>query len=181
GLIYHALGDYSSAADFFTRNVECIEGDLLHERFGAPHFLAATSRAWLARILGERGEFQQGIALGQQAVQLANAIDHPFTSILAYRVLGELHIQKGEPEQAVLLVEHAVRLCEQWQIRNLFAPAATWLGNAYVLSNRVAEALPLVERAMEQSATISLVSGRALWGAWLAVTHLAAGRIHEAA
>src|SRR5262249_32252746 len=72
GLIYHVLGDYRQAADFLTRNVECIEGDLIHERFGAPHFLAISSRAWLARILGERGDFQEGIALGQQAVRLAN-------------------------------------------------------------------------------------------------------------
>src|SRR5205823_9581580 len=110
-----------------------------------------------------------------------NAIDHPFTSILAYRVLGELHLQKGEMEKALPLLEHAVRLCEQWQIQNLFAPAATWLGYAYALANRVAEALPLVEQAMERAATTGLVSGQALWGAWLAATHLAAGRVHEAA
>jgi len=34
---------------------------------------------------------------------------------------------------------------------------------------------------MERAATVSLISGQALWGAWLAATHLAAGRVHDAA
>src|SRR5207248_1939588 len=66
GLTYFALGNYSQSVDSLTRNIECIEDDLLYDRFGALAFPAATSRSWLARTLGERGEFHQAITLGEQ-------------------------------------------------------------------------------------------------------------------
>src|SRR5712691_729418 len=58
GQIYHAIGDYRRAIDFFRRNVEALTGDLLRERFtGGPGLASVFSRAWLGLCLAEVGKF----------------------------------------------------------------------------------------------------------------------------
>src|SRR5262249_13509132 len=36
GTSYHSLGDYRRAVEYFRKNVACLHGELLHERFGLP-------------------------------------------------------------------------------------------------------------------------------------------------
>jgi class 3 adenylate cyclase/tetratricopeptide (TPR) repeat protein len=162
GLTYHLVGDYRRAVDSLTRNIEALKGDLTSERLGMIHLPAASSRGWLARALGELGEFPEAVARAEEAVHLADALGHPFTRVFAYRILGGIRLQKGDLEQAIPWLDRAMDLCRHSQIRNLFPAVATWASHALALSGRIAEALPLAEQAIEQSARIDFVSGRSL-------------------
>ena len=47
--------------------------------------------AFLARALAERGVFDEGDAHGQEAIQIAEALDHPFSLVVACLGLAYLH------------------------------------------------------------------------------------------
>jgi hypothetical protein len=53
-------------------------------------FPAVLASAYLALTLAECGEFPEGIAHGQGALRLAEAVDHPFSLVMACWFLGWL-------------------------------------------------------------------------------------------
>jgi len=90
GQAYWSLGDYRQADACFRRNVVCLEGDLIRERFGMVGFPSVLSRAWLVCGLAEQGEFAEAMERGGEAVHLAEAMDHPFSLSTAYWAVGHL-------------------------------------------------------------------------------------------
>ena len=107
GVAYHALGDHRRAMGLLRSNVESLAGDLLRERFGMTGLPAVISRAWLARCLAELGAFPEGIAHGEEAVRIAEAVDHPNSLIHAYLGVGFLSLRtegllQGHPRARTL-------------------------------------------------------------------------------
>src|SRR5881296_4402295 len=90
GIAYLSLGDYPRARDCFQSNVESIQGELIRERFGEAYLPSVQSRIWLVHVLAARGEFAEGIARGEEAVRIAETVEHPVSVIAAYRGLGYL-------------------------------------------------------------------------------------------
>ena len=99
GVAYHVLGDHRRAIGLLRSNVESLAGDLLRERFGMTGLPAVLSRAWLARCLAELGAFPEGIAHGEEAVRIAEAVDHPNSLIHAYLGVGFLSLRTEGPLQ----------------------------------------------------------------------------------
>ena len=73
GLAYHLLGHYRQAVELLGRNVASLEGGLVRERFGLPYLPSVFSRTWLVWCLAELGAFDEGRAIGQEAIQIAEA------------------------------------------------------------------------------------------------------------
>ncbi len=73
-------------------------------------------RAYLAWVLAEQGEFNEAIAHGQEALRLAEAVDHPYSLIIACRGLAYVRARKGEPREAVPLLERSLALCRDWNL-----------------------------------------------------------------
>ena len=67
GQAHHSLGQYSRAMDALRKNLELLVGDLLHDRCYMAGLPSVFSRAWLALCLAERGEFGEGLAIGEEA------------------------------------------------------------------------------------------------------------------
>jgi len=86
------------------------------ERFGLAVFPAVMSRAQLARALAERGVFDEGDAHGQEAIWIAEALDHPFSVIVGCLDLAHLKSVRGNLSQAIHLLERAVTQCREWNI-----------------------------------------------------------------
>ncbi|MBI3988891.1 MAG: tetratricopeptide repeat protein, partial [candidate division NC10 bacterium] len=110
GQAHLALGDYRRAIDFLRRNVASLEGDLTREYFGLAAPPSVMSRTWLVRCLSELGEFDEGIARGEEAVRIAEAVDQPFIFFFAYWGLGQLYLCKGEFHKAIPVLEGALGL-----------------------------------------------------------------------
>jgi len=151
GQAYLSLGDYPRAKECFQRNIEFLEGDLIRERFGEPFVPSVFSRVWLVYVLVKRGEFAEGIAGGEEAVRIAETVNHPFSLIMAYRCLGHLYLRKGDLDKAICFLERCRELGQAWNIPIIKFGVASYLGYAYVLSGRLADGLPLLERMIEQS------------------------------
>ena len=130
-----------------------LDGERLHERFGLDRLLlAVTCRAWLVRCLAEVGAFAEGRAICQEAVRMAEAVEHPLSQIVAYDGAGILYLRQGDLQQAIAVLEDSLELRQArgmtWGITPYpgFPGDASALVCAYALSGRLPEALQQLEQ-----------------------------------
>ncbi len=180
GLACHRSGDYRRAKELFLRTLQLLAGDLRRERFGMHVFPAVYASAHLAYTLAECGEFAEGIAHGQAALHLAEAVDHPYSLVVAGWWLGWLYGVKGEFSQAVRLLERSLALAREWNLALLSQPATVSLGHVYTLSGRVAEGLPLLQQAVKALESIGVVTYHSRGLMYLGEACLVADRVEEA-
>jgi class 3 adenylate cyclase/tetratricopeptide (TPR) repeat protein len=180
GVAYHALGDYRRAMGVLRSNVESLTGDLIRESFGLLGHPAVNSRSWLVRCLAELGAFPEGVAYGEEAVRIAEAVDHPHSLILAYLGVGFLSLRQRDLSRAIPVLERGLDLCRVFNIQLWFPETAAALGCAYALAGRVTEALPLLEQAEQSGAAMGQMGGHALRVGYLSEAYLLAGRMQEA-
>ena len=139
------------------------------------------SRAWLAWSLAELGEFAEGMAPGEEALQMAEAAGHPYSVVTACYGLGLLYLRRGDLDRAIPVLEQGLGVCQAWGLHALsFHGVASFLGAAYVLAGRVAEALPLLEQVVAQTDAMGVVSDHVLGVIPLGEGYLRAGRIEDA-
>jgi class 3 adenylate cyclase/tetratricopeptide (TPR) repeat protein len=181
GAACSALSEYRRAADYFSRNVALLTGELHRERFGMTGLPAVMSRTWLVACLADLGEFDEGIATGDEAVQMAEAAEHPFSLTQAYYALGTLFLRRGTLPKAISVLERGLTLCQGAGIATWFPTVAAALGYAYTLSDRIPEALPLLQQAVTQDPSQGISAGHARRVAYLSEAYLLAGRRDEAA
>jgi tetratricopeptide (TPR) repeat protein len=180
GQVHHARGAYREAVPLFKHNVDVLVGDLAHERFGLPQLPSVHSRTCLVWSLAELGEFAEGAVRGQEAIEIAQAVDQPLSLTVALSGPGVLYVRQGDLARAVPLLERAVELSQTWSIPLWFPRVASALGLAHAMAGRHAEALALLEAAVEQSAAMRLQGGHSLLLTCLAEGHLLAGRTDRA-
>jgi tetratricopeptide (TPR) repeat protein len=151
----------------------------VRERFGMAGYPAFEARALLALTLAEVGEFAEGVAYGEEAVRIAEALDHPFSLALARNQLGSVHVTRGDLEQAASWLERGLDLCRSWDLPNLSVWAYSGLGITYARAGR-ADGLALLEQAVEIATSRELMTSAALRAAWLGEAHLLAGSARDA-
>ncbi|MBI4637276.1 MAG: hypothetical protein HY727_13080 [Candidatus Rokubacteria bacterium] len=117
------------------------------------------SRCWLGRSLAERGAFDEGISHGREGIRIAEALDHPYSVVLASWALAELHAVKGEFAEAIPVLERAFALCRDWKLGLLSPLVVELLGYAYTLSGSMARGLELLREAVELYASQGRLAG----------------------
>ena len=180
GQAYRAQGDYWRAIDCLGQAVAVFEGARRYERFGLVNLPAVTSRAELAWCHAELGTFAEGRALGEEGLQMAEAVNHPGSLMLASWAIGWLSLRQGDLPKALPLLERAVGICHEADFPAYFPQMAAALGAAYTLCGRVADAVPLLTRAMEQSTATERVYFETLCRLSLGGAYLVAGHPEEA-
>ncbi len=146
--VCHISGDYHGTEHVCRRLTELLQGDRVPERFGLAIFPAVWSRAYLARALAERGVFDEGDAHGNEAVRIAEALDHPFSVIYACLGLAYVNTVRGDLREATRLLERALALCHDWTITILTHLAMASLGHVYAWSGRVEEGISRLQQAL---------------------------------
>jgi class 3 adenylate cyclase/tetratricopeptide (TPR) repeat protein len=177
--VYFFRGDYRQAMDSCRQAMTALEGEQRYELLGRGVLSSVFSRTYLCYSLAEVGGFAEGIAVGAEGLQLAEAVNHPRSLVAAYRGLGCLYVRQGELPQAVSVLERALGLCQEVELLWEIPIIADFLGPAYVLSGRVDEAVRLLERTLEQTTQ----SGRTQLPRRLlplSEVYLSTGRIEEA-
>jgi len=132
--------------------VQRLTGDLLYERFGLPLVFSVGCRNWLSRALAELGQFEEGARLGEEALQIAETANHPFSIAVACWALGHLYLRHGDLPEAVARLEQGIELCRRWTIPVWFPRLASALGLARALSGHAEEAVALLEQGVESGA-----------------------------
>jgi tetratricopeptide (TPR) repeat protein len=180
GIVYFVQGDYGQAMDACRRAMAALEVERRYERFGESVLPAVQSRTYLSLCLAEVGAFAEGIAIGEEGLHIAEAVNHPASLVVAYRSVGVPYLHQGDLHQALRVLERAVGLWEEADLPYYFSLLAPALGAAYVLCGRVDEAVWLLERALEQATSSGRMSGLARLLSALGEAHLRAGRLEAA-
>jgi class 3 adenylate cyclase/tetratricopeptide (TPR) repeat protein len=173
-------GDYRQAADLLRKVLPLLEGNRIRERFGLTGFPAALVRAYLAWVFADLGEFEEGIAHGQEAPRLAEALDDSYSLAFASWALAYLHITKGELSHAVGLLERGVALSREWSLTSILVMNTGSLGYAYALSGRTAEGILLLEHARNAGETMGFGGYQPLFLMQLGEAYVLAGRLEDA-
>jgi tetratricopeptide (TPR) repeat protein len=156
-----------------------LEGAQRYERFGEPVLPAVRCRTYLSLSLAEVGAFAEGIAVGEEGLHIAEAVQHPVSLVEAYRSVGLPYLRQGNPYQALPVLERARSLCEEADLPFYFSLVAGALGAAYGLCGRVDEAVRLLTHALEQTMT-TMTGPRAFLSLSLGEAQLWAGHLEEA-
>src|SRR5499425_2524801 len=175
GQAYFAIGDFRKALELLSRCVE--RGG--HESSQPSILFTSWAHSWLALTLSNLGRFDDARAHAQEALQIAEAAEHPFTLAEALAGLGSVSLAQGDLDQAVAALERARVIIVEWGLQ----PWAVFarLGYAHVLSERPAEARRLLTDVIESASTVSAMGvSRAMQLGWLSETYLLEERLEEA-
>ncbi|MBI1735121.1 MAG: AAA family ATPase [Candidatus Rokubacteria bacterium] len=177
---HHAIGDYRRAIELFRQIVGWLHSDLVREPFGMVAYPSVWARSWLCWCLAERGEFAEAIAVGEEAVEIANAGDHAYSRGQAAFGLGMLYVIQARPDLGIPILEQGLVVVRVANIPFLVPFLTGPLGAAYALDGRADRAVTLLEQTVEQAVSIRLVANHALRLVWLGQAQLLGGR-HDAA
>jgi tetratricopeptide (TPR) repeat protein len=180
GQVYFFAGDYPRAVESLERNVRTPQGDRPYERLGSINTVAASSRSWLSRCHAELGAFREGLALAEDALRIAETINHPLRLIEACQAVSFSYLGRGDVPLAIPMLERAMGLCQDWHVP-LFLPwLATLLGLAYSMAGRVAAGLALAEHGVEQEVARGRPQSVPSVVIQLSEAYLLTGRLEEA-
>jgi tetratricopeptide (TPR) repeat protein len=179
GLAYNALGDYLRAKDSFRNIVKSLKGDLMYEHLGLSALPSVLSRAWLAWSLAECGEFAEGNAQAEEAVQTAETVNQPYSLSAAYLGIGLVFLYKGDFHMAIPAFERSLAITQEANIPGRLPWIASYLGYAHALSGRIEEGLPLFQQAIEQADCMRMMVDHSHRISCLGEAHLLAGRVDE--
>jgi len=154
---YHAVGDFRQTLDVARQTIALLTGERRSAHFGLIVLPAMTARGYVAWCLAEWGDFAEGSGVGEDAVRLAEAAEHPFSIAAALMFVGLLYRRQGDVHKAILRLERALVLSQTINLPIFFPPTASSLGVTYALAGRAVEALPLLKQTMERLATGSRV------------------------
>jgi tetratricopeptide (TPR) repeat protein len=166
GEIRHALGDYDQAIAHFVGNIEAESLDeTLRWRQDGPAIFSVVNRRWVAMSLAEVGRFTDAIALGTEAVEIAETADHPYSLINALVGLGFALVRKGDVDRAIPLLERGCEVSATLGF-TMWSTCATPLAAAYGLAGRSSDAARVLAdpRVEPRSVTGSVAQSYLLGG-----------------
>jgi len=179
GQAYLNQGDYRRAIDCYKQTVAFFDGARNSERFFQIFLPAVLSRSNLAWCHAELGAFAKGRAVAEEGLQIAQAVAHPASLMLAYGWIGFLSLRQGDLPRALPQLERAASLCHEADLPAYFPWIAAALGAAYTLVGRVADAVPLLTQVGEQVTAMERVDFQQHCRLFLGEAQMLAGRLEE--
>jgi class 3 adenylate cyclase/tetratricopeptide (TPR) repeat protein len=161
GRARHARGEYIKAVELMNWVISATDGDRANF-LGMANLPSVSARTWLAWSLAERGEFGLATARGEEAVYIAETVDHLVSRIYAYMALGIVQLRKGSLDLANRLLERAYQLSERADLRMARATVAGYLGRAYTLCNRAERAIEVLDEAIASATSMELMVDQAM-------------------
>jgi tetratricopeptide (TPR) repeat protein len=180
GIIYGTQGDYRQAIDCLRQTVASFEGVRRREGFGGLILPAVFSRAHLAWWYAELGMLAEGSAFGEEGFQIAEAVAHPGSLMMALWGIGLLAFRQGDLPRALSRLERAMGICQDADLPLWFPWIAPVLGAAYTLGGRIADAVPLLTQAIEQTTAMEMRVMQALCSLSLGEAQMLADHLEEA-
>jgi tetratricopeptide (TPR) repeat protein len=143
-------------------------------------YLYVFSQSYAAWCLAEMGRFDEGIARGTRALEMAQVFDRTFLRATALVHLGAAHVIRGDAAQALALLESGLHLCRTAELPMASVFAAVRLGQAYKLTGRFQDAVAILEEGRDLVASTNAEMIRPLLQAHLADAYSLTGRGEDA-
>jgi class 3 adenylate cyclase/tetratricopeptide (TPR) repeat protein len=181
GLASLCGGGLTEAVQLFEQVTTTLVGARAAERFGEPGPPAQFAQAFLGWSLAELGHFDDAIAVGEESLRVARAIDQPFTLMHGYFGAGIPHLTGGDFGRAIPPLERGFALCRETEQHLWLGEIAADLGLAYARAGRIDEAMPVLEFALKEAAMTGLRFTYSRQHAQVGEAYLLAGQHDEAA
>jgi tetratricopeptide (TPR) repeat protein len=120
------------------------------------------------------------MALGDEGLRIAEAVDHPGSLMWASWAIGLLALRQGDLSRALPRLERAVGICQDTDLPVYVPWVTAALGAAYTLAGRIADAVPLLTQVVEQTTGTETVAYQVLYRLSLGEAQVLAGRLGEA-
>jgi len=154
-----ALGRYGASLPWFRESIATVTGSLLHERFDQTVLPSVVSRAGLAISLAEMGQFDEALAIGKEALRIAEAPgSRVIDLVLALMCLGRPYLRRGDVANAGQFYERAMRICREVELAHYLVAVAPALGATYILAGRAEAAIELLEPVKELHEKMSMLN-----------------------
>jgi class 3 adenylate cyclase/tetratricopeptide (TPR) repeat protein len=176
----HLSGDYRGSEEICRKLMQSLHDQPTRERFGLAVFPTVKARGHLARVLAERGVFDEGDAYGQEAIRIAEALDHPFSVAVGRLDLAYLKSVRGELSQAARLLERVVAQCREWNFTGHMPIAMASLGHVYAWSGRIGDGVSYLEQALAAYESAGIGVYHSLTVEQLGEAYLLAGQVENA-
>jgi len=180
GVTCFSLGDYHRAEDLCRRVVQSLAGDLSCKHLPVTEFPTPVPHSYLSLALAERGEFDEGIAHGKEGIRLAEAVERPYTLVIACWALAYVYGLTGELSLAVRFLERSQAISREWDLTVLSPRVTGLLGSVYAALGRVGEGISLLHQALEEMETLGVGAYHSLLLLRLGEAYLLAQRLEEA-
>jgi tetratricopeptide (TPR) repeat protein len=174
--IEYTCGRFRNAARHLHENIASIPPDRHHECFDLAVPASVLSRSFCSYCLGELGEFEEGIALGLEAVRLAERFDRMLDCVYAYRGVASAYMRKGDCVAALPLLERGLQICRAGNFPPFLTPFASMLGYVRAVDGLSEDALPL----LEEVTNVPAYPNNAWYALWAGAAYLKLGRVEEA-
>ena len=145
----HAIAGYQARAGaYFEQCIALLTGDLVRHSCGLQIFPAVTCRGWLALTHAERGQFDQALAHGAEALRLADELDHSFSGSIAYWCVGRVYQLKHVDDQALRHLERSLELARQGNVGLMMPLVGVALGLQQAAGGQLAQGLERLEKSL---------------------------------
>jgi tetratricopeptide (TPR) repeat protein len=180
GVICNTAGDYRQAAVQMGRAASLTIGEMQRDRLGRTLYPAANARAELARALADLGRFDDAMGAVEEAIRIAESLQHS-TSLLSARMdLGHVLICRGDWSSAITTLEACLDGFRSAGLTGFGNGAAGMLGYARAMSSQQGEGVALIREALEHAAK-GRRTREATFTTYLAEALLMAQQMDEAA
>jgi tetratricopeptide (TPR) repeat protein len=180
GVASFSVGDYRKGEELLGHVLRLLEGNLSGARLGLAGFPAVLAPGFLAQLFTEQGDFRRATVHGQDALRIAEALDHPYSLAFVRFVLAYLHTTRGDLGQATIQLERGLALSNEWNLSYFSLVFNGILGYVHALSGRTAEGIPLLEHSLSASEAMGHATIRPLFLAYLGEAYLLADRLDDA-
>jgi tetratricopeptide (TPR) repeat protein len=154
------VGNFPQALDALGRCAEATFAGLTAtpnwQRTGLPlanglsaEYLHVFSQSFAAWCLAETGRYDEGLAVGNKALEMAQTFNRTFLQATALVHFGGVHVLRGNVVEGLPLLERAHQLCKGAELPMAFVFLAVRLGQAYKLAGRITEAIAVLEQGRD--------------------------------
>jgi tetratricopeptide (TPR) repeat protein len=179
GLAYLYLGEHRRAIDTVRPYTEMLTGNLARQPFEMAALPAVSGRVYLATSFASLGDFAAASAAAKEALEIATAAEHPYSTALAHYEAGKWRVLQGNFREAIPWLELSLEACRREKFYFL-STVATFAGGTYARLGRLAEGIALLEESAEGETATSFTGHRPANLALLGEAYLLSGRLEDA-
>ena len=112
GTVYAGLGDDGQALEHLRQSLTAIPSERRDERFALGGVPSVQCRGHIVQCLAEQGRFAEGCIYLDDAVRIAERVEHTITLLHAYFAVGFLSLRRGDSVRAIPTLERGLALAQ---------------------------------------------------------------------
>jgi class 3 adenylate cyclase/tetratricopeptide (TPR) repeat protein len=148
--VFH-LGDYARAIEIFSAIAAALTGERARDHLGVPVLPSVFARSHLVESFAEVGRFDEAARVADEALAIADAVNHPDTLFWAYRANGLQHLCRGDVESGAASLERAHVVCRTHDMASSLTRINAELAMAWALAGRLGDAVGMIDLAVQEA------------------------------